>query len=177
MDRDGVIIENQAAYVRSWADVEIFPQALIALRMLAKLPHKIIIVTNQSVVGRGIIELAAAKALNQRLVDVIDQAGGRIDAVYMCPHAPETRCTCRKPQPGLIVEAQNDWNLDLSGSIMVGDAVTDMQAGLAAGVDHLVMVTTGRGSAQLPQLDEHLRTKIAVFESLHAFVEDLPINH
>ncbi|MDJ0753681.1 MAG: D-glycero-beta-D-manno-heptose 1,7-bisphosphate 7-phosphatase [Ardenticatenaceae bacterium] len=176
LDRDGVIIENQAAYVRSWADVEIFPQALVALRRLAELPYKIMIVTNQSVVGRGIIELAAAEALNQRLVEVIEQAGGRIDGVYMCPHAPETRCACRKPQPGLITEARNDWHIDLSRSIMVGDAVTDMQAGLAAGVGHLIMVTTGRGRVQLQQVDQDLRAKITIFESLQAYVEDLLIN-
>src|SRR5690606_36103474 len=89
LDRDGVIIENRPAYVRSWEDVEIFPQALTALARVCKSPYKIVIVTIQSGVGPGLIQMETAEEINRRLVREIEKAGGRIDAVLMCPHAPE----------------------------------------------------------------------------------------
>ena len=80
LDRDGVFIENRANYVRSWEDVEFFPQALAALARIREIPHKIVVVTNQSAVGRGIISLETAAALNERILQVVREANGRIDA-------------------------------------------------------------------------------------------------
>jgi D-glycero-D-manno-heptose 1,7-bisphosphate phosphatase len=148
LDRDGVIIENRANYVRCWADVEIYPQALQALAAMRTTPYKIILVTNQSVVGRGHITLAEAQAINDRLWHEIERENGRLDAVYMCPHAPEDNCTCRKPRPGLLLQAAADLHLDFSQSIMIGDALTDLQAGQAAGCAQTILLRTGRGQAQ-----------------------------
>jgi D-glycero-D-manno-heptose 1,7-bisphosphate phosphatase len=144
-----VIIENLADYVRSWTDVHIYPQALDALRRAAASNFKVILITNQSAVGRGLITLQTAQTINRRLVEAIHQSGGRIDAVYMCPHAPEVQCACRKPQPGLIFYAALDHDLDLPNSILIGDAISDIQAGLAAGVGRLAIVLTGRGAEQI----------------------------
>ena len=83
LDRDGVIIENVDTYVRSWSDVVIYPEAIRALSRLSETAYKIIIVTNQSVVGRGIISVSDAQAINQRLIQIIEQSGGRIDGIYM----------------------------------------------------------------------------------------------
>jgi D-glycero-D-manno-heptose 1,7-bisphosphate phosphatase len=148
LDRDGVIIENCPNYVRSWADVVIYPQALAALAKLSKLPYKIVIVTNQSAVGRGLISLSSARAINDRLIEEISQHGGRIDGVFMCPHAPDDGCDCRKPLPGLLLQAQQALSLDLSRSLMVGDALTDLLAAQAASVGRAALVRTGRGAAQ-----------------------------
>ncbi len=149
LDRDGVIIENRAHYVRSWSDVRFFPRALEALRRLAALPYAVVIVTNQSAVGRGIITRAQAEAINARVAAHIRARGGRVDAAYLCPHAPQDGCACRKPQPGMLLQAARDLHLDLSRSWMVGDALTDIQAGQAAGTARSVLVRTGRGAAQL----------------------------
>jgi D-glycero-D-manno-heptose 1,7-bisphosphate phosphatase len=149
LDRDGVIIENRPDYVRSWSEVEILEPALEALIWLAGLPYAVVIVTNQSAVGRNIISPFEADEINRLLVLEVEKAGGRIDAVYMCPHAPEEDCACRKPRPGLILQAAQDMGLDLSLSLMVGDAVTDIQAGQEAGVGQTAMVLTGRGRSQL----------------------------
>ena len=134
LDRDGVIIENRANYVRSWDDVSIYPQALQALASVRHWPGKIIVVTNQSAVGRGLITLQTAESINARLVHKIYQNGGRIDGVYMCPHAPDAGCDCRKPQPGLLQQAAANFALCMEQSWMIGDALTDIAAGLAAGV-------------------------------------------
>jgi len=149
LDRDGVIIENRARYVRSWEDVVFYPRALEALRRLAALPYAVVIVTNQSAVGRGIISRVQAEAINARVVAHIRTQGGRVDAAYLCPHAPQDGCSCRKPQPGLLLQAARDLHLDLARSWMVGDALTDIQAGQAAGVAQTVLVRSGRGAAQL----------------------------
>lgn len=148
LDRDGVIIENNPAYVRSWDDVIFIPNSLSALAQLRHSSYKIVIVTNQSAVGRGILSTAEAADINLRLVDKICRNGGRIDGVYMCPHAPKDSCHCRKPKPGLLLEAARELDLDLEKSILIGDAISDLQAGQAAGLKHTILVRTGRGKDQ-----------------------------
>ncbi len=166
LDRDGVLIENRPNYVRSWADVAIYPQALQALAQIRDIPHKIILVTNQSVVGRGLISLAAAQAINDRIVETVRRGNGRIDAVYMCPHTPEDQCTCRKPQPGLLLQAAADHNIALGRSIMIGDALTDIAAGQAVGAAQTILLRTGRGAdqARLPQTAQ--LAPFAIFNTL-----------
>jgi len=151
LDRDGVIIANRPQYVRGWADVEIFPQAIQALKNLNGLPYKIVVVTNQAGVSRGIISLEVAEGINQRLRKVIEDAGGRIDGIYMCPHKPEDGCNCRKPRPGLIEQAARELSLDLAGSLLIGDMYSDLLAGQAAGIPRLALVRTGLGAKQLEE--------------------------
>ena len=148
LDRDGVIIENRPEYVRSWEDVFIYPQALSALAQASRSRYKIILVTNQSAIGRGIISFQTGVEINDRLVNIIQAAGGRIDGVFMCPHAPEENCDCRKPRPGLFLQAAQALSLDLENSIMIGDALTDLQAAQAAGITRAILVRTGRGAEQ-----------------------------
>lgn len=173
LDRDGVIIENRPNYVRSWDDVKIYPQALTALAKIRDTPFKIVIVTNQSGIGRGLIAPEMATAINNRLVRQIERAGGRIDAVFLCPHAPDARCSCRKPEPGLLLQAAEQLAIDLSRSIMIGDALTDLEAGLAAGVAQVALLRTGRGAEQA-QLPEANRFKpLRVYDSLASALADL----
>lgn len=148
LDRDGVIIENRAEYVRRWEDVTFIPTALAALQELRRLPYKLILVTNQSMVGRGIIPKTEAEAIAARILKVVTAHGGHFDAVFTCYHAPADLCECRKPRPGLLLQAAAALSLDLSRSIMVGDALTDLQAGQNAGVRQTFLVRTGRGAAQ-----------------------------
>ena len=148
LDRDGVIIENRSNYVRSWSDVSIYPQAIESLIKVKLTGYKIIIITNQSAVGRGLISPETAQEINMQLIEEIQSAGGRIDGLFMCPHAPHHNCACRKPQPGLILEAAESLSLDLNRSILVGDALSDIMAGQSAGVGKNVLVCTGRGNAQ-----------------------------
>ena len=155
LDRDGVIIENRPNYIRSWDDVLIYPQVLDALARVNRSDHKIIIVTNQSAIGRGFITLEAADIINRRLVNVIEEAGGKVDGVFICPHHPDEGCVCRKPKPGLLLKAAKSLSLDLSASVLIGDALTDLEAGKAAGVSRLVLVRTGRGAAQSSLINIH----------------------
>lgn len=148
LDRDGVLIENVDAYVRSWTDVSLFPGAIAALASLCQRDIKIFIITNQAVVGKGLITLAEAQQINVELMKVVAAAGGRIDKIYICPHRSDENCACRKPRPGLIQQAVEEFQIDLDRSILVGDALTDIQAGQAAGVKTNILVRTGRGKEQ-----------------------------
>jgi D-glycero-D-manno-heptose 1,7-bisphosphate phosphatase len=150
LDRDGVVIEFRLGYVRTWEDVTIFPQALKALSRASHSGYRILIVTNQSVIGRGIVSPETVDRINQGIVLEIKRAGGRVDGVFVCPHAPDDNCSCRKPQPGLILQSAQELDIDLNRSILIGDNLTDLQAGAAAGVGRLVLVLTGLGEQMKP---------------------------
>jgi D-glycero-D-manno-heptose 1,7-bisphosphate phosphatase len=173
LDRDGVINENRANYVRSWADVELYPQALRALALVRDLPYKIIVVTNQSAVGRGIISLAEAEAINAGIVNAVTQYGGRIDAAYLCPHAPADNCDCRKPRPGLLLRAAREHGIDIGRSLMIGDALTDLAAGQAAGVAQTILLRTGRGQAQLQLPQVTAISPALIYDDLYQVVQTL----
>jgi D-glycero-D-manno-heptose 1,7-bisphosphate phosphatase len=151
LDRDGVLIENRSDYVRDWSQVSMFPDAVRALSNSRLDSYKIVMVTNQSAVGRGIMSLESAGQINDRLVCSIRAGGGRIDGVYLCPHGPDDDCDCRKPRPGLLLRAAGELSLDLKRSWMIGDAWSDVQAGQAAGVRGTIILKTGRGADQLSQ--------------------------
>jgi D-glycero-D-manno-heptose 1,7-bisphosphate phosphatase len=173
LDRDGVIIENRDAYVRSWTDVVFIPGALDALAKICKSAHRIIIVTNQSAVGRGIITLEKVDEVNRLFLEHIERMGGRIDRIYICPHKPEDNCSCRKPLPGLLFQAANELSLDLGHSILIGDALSDLAAGQAAGLSQTILVRTGRGSSQLQSSQVNLLGPYEVFPSLVEAIEKL----
>jgi D-glycero-D-manno-heptose 1,7-bisphosphate phosphatase len=151
LDRDGVIIENRADYVKSWSEVRFLPEAVGALRRLSRTDYAVVLVTNQSAVGRRIITLDQARAINHRVVTEIQAAGGRVDAAYLCPHHPDDRCECRKPAPGMFLRAARELGLDLAGSYAIGDATSDMDAARSAGVRG-ILVLTGRGREQRANL-------------------------
>ena len=166
LDRDGVIIKNRTSYVLNWAEVEFYPEALHALAAVSTSPYKIVIVTNQSPVGRGIMTMSTAIDINQRLVKTIEQHGGRIDGVFICPHAPWEKCSCRKPKPGLIQQAASALMLDLPRSILIGDAYSDLLAGQAAGINQTALVFTGRGATQIRQRKPRRLKPFLTFDSL-----------
>jgi D-glycero-D-manno-heptose 1,7-bisphosphate phosphatase len=147
-DRDGVLIENRAAYVRAWADVEFFPYTCAALAAAAHWPHAFFIVSNQAGVGKGVLTLQAAEAINSGVAAQIVACGGRIDQAYLCPHRADEQCECRKPRPGMLLRAAREFELDMPRSWMIGDNLTDMQAARAAGVRG-ILVRSGLGTAQL----------------------------
>lgn len=173
LDRDGVILENRPDYVRSWEAAAFIPGALQALARLRDLGLRIVIVTNQSAVGRGLVEPEEAQAINLRLVEAVERAGGRIDAVYTCPHHPEVGCRCRKPKPGLILQAAEELLVDLPRSTLVGDAVTDLQAGRAAGVGRLALVRTGLGASQISLLPSADLAEVPVYDHLEQALTQL----
>ncbi|NLE76635.1 MAG: HAD-IIIA family hydrolase [Chloroflexi bacterium] len=169
LDRDGVLIANRADYVRRWGEAAILPGVPGALARLAAGPWPIVVVTNQSCIGRGLVAARTVQGIHRRLRAALAAQGGRIDAFYTCPHTPDAGCACRKPQPGLLLQAAQELDLDLAASYLVGDAVGDVQAALAVGAQPL-LVLTGRGAAQAQLLTPHQRAVCPVVADLAAAV-------
>jgi D-glycero-D-manno-heptose 1,7-bisphosphate phosphatase len=173
LDRDGVIIENRAEYVRTWSDVAFIPEALDALARLSRTPYVVVLVTNQSAVGRGVISEEKAFEIQREIEKVIRAAGGRVDDTLMCLHAPWEECACRKPRPGLLLMAAEKHALDLKRSFMIGDALSDLQAGRSAGVGKSALVLTGRGRDQIHLEEAKELAPIEVFPRLSDFIDHL----
>lgn len=156
--------------MKTWAEVQFLPGTFAALRRVARSAFALVIFTNQSAVGRGIITLAQALEINRRVVAEIVAEGGRIDGCYLCPHHPGEGCDCRKPAPGMLLRAAAELGLDLARSYAIGDAASDLQAAKAAGV-HGMLVLTGRGKEQAPFLREQGLDSCPVVADLGAAID------
>jgi D-glycero-D-manno-heptose 1,7-bisphosphate phosphatase len=135
LDRDGVI--NQKApdggYVTRWEDFHLLPGAIEGIMQLNRASFSVIVVTNQRGVAKGLLTEEQLGALHQRMTAELARGGATIDALYYCPHELEPPCRCRKPEPGMLLEAARSRNLDLAASWMIGDSDCDIQAGKNAG--------------------------------------------
>jgi D-glycero-D-manno-heptose 1,7-bisphosphate phosphatase len=133
LDRDGVLNVRRSDHVKSLAEFEFIPGALDALSELDVGETPVVVVTNQSVIGRGLASHAEVDIIHAHLREAMLGAGVQRLSIYVCPHAPKDGCECRKPRPGLLLRAASELNLDLKRSVMIGDSITDAQAGMAAG--------------------------------------------
>lgn len=154
LDRDGVINENRDDYVKSWAEFRFLPGALAAICNLAKLRRPIVVITNQSAIGRGYVSHDVVDEIHQRMISAVINAGGQIDAVLYCPHQPDEHCSCRKPKPGMLRKAAAQLQIDLAQSFFVGDAESDVLAAQRAGCLP-ILVHTGRGQNEEKKLQAH----------------------
>ena len=170
LDRDGVINRNLTNYVQSIENVHIIPRSLQAIANLTKSEYAIVIVTNQSAIGRRLITPEIAQQINKFIVNKIQSTSGIIDGVYVCPHHPKTNCACRKPKPGMLIQAATDLNLDLEKSWLIGDAITDIQAAIAAKANP-ILVSIGRGAKQASNLDNNTLAHIPFVKDLYEAVE------
>jgi len=138
VDRDGTLIRD-TGYVASPADVELLPGAGEAIRRLNEAGIPVIVVTNQSGIGRGYFDVSAFHAVQARLLELLSEAGAAVDATYYCPHAPEEGCECRKPGVGLYRAAASELGVETAGALYVGDSARDVQpAGALGGLGMLV---------------------------------------
>jgi D-glycero-D-manno-heptose 1,7-bisphosphate phosphatase len=170
IDRDGVICYNRADYVKRWAEFAFLPSALDALARVAKSEYAVVVITNQSGINRGRVLPETVEDIHRRMVAAIEEAGGRIDAVYICPHRPDEGCDCRKPLPGMLRRAAEELGLDLDRSFLVGDALEDVQAGLAAGV-RPYLVLTGRGQVHRALVEREAKGYAEIARDLSAAVD------
>jgi D-glycero-D-manno-heptose 1,7-bisphosphate phosphatase len=143
LDRDGVINRDSANYITSWAQFDFLPGSLEAVARLTRAGLAVIVITNQSAVGRGMMDLSVLEAMHRNLRSAVEKHGGRIDAIFYCPHHPEDRCRCRKPEPGLIYQAQRQFKLDLRSATMIGDRAKDIQCGMNACCGRTILVQSG----------------------------------
>ena len=145
VDRDGVLNRNLEDGVRSWQEFEFLPGALAAMAHLAAHGHRVVVVTNQANVGRGLVTRAQLDEIHRRMSEAVLGAGGELEAIHACEHSPEAGCDCRKPAPGLLRRAAAQGAFDLTEAYFVGDHHTDVEAAQAAGA-RSVLVMSGRAT-------------------------------
>ena len=157
LDRDGTITID-SHFPHRIAELEFLPRSIQAIRVLAPLPIHIIVVSNQAGIALGLFRTVDMTAYNAELRRRIEASGGRIDAFYYCPHREpkhlepgEKPCECAKPAPGMLLEAARDFHLDLKRSVMIGDKLSDVAAGWAAGCK-TILVRTGKGGMENDEL-------------------------
>ncbi len=145
LDRDGTINRDSDDFVKTPDEFIPLPGALEAIARLNHAGWHVVIASNQSGLGRGLFDVTALNAIHNKMHKLLAAVGGRIDAVFYCPHSPEDNCHCRKPLPGLFEQIGARFGVPLKGVPMVGDSVRDVQAGAAAGCEpHLVL--TGKSA-------------------------------
>jgi D-glycero-D-manno-heptose 1,7-bisphosphate phosphatase len=169
LDRDGVLNDNRVPYITRRADFRWLPGAREALALLALSPYAVVLITNQSAVGRGLLTRARLDELHAALLADVVAAGGRLDGIFVCPHLPDAGCPCRKPAPGLLYEAAAALGLDLARSYFIGDAVSDIEAARAAGCEP-ILVLTGHGAGARRDLEQRGRLPRLVAPDLLAAV-------
>jgi D-glycero-D-manno-heptose 1,7-bisphosphate phosphatase len=145
LDRDGTINEDSAEFVKSAEEWVPLPGALEAIARLNHAGWHVVVASNQSGLGRGLFDVSALNDIHAKMHKLLAAVGGRVDAVFYCPHAPDERCRCRKPEPGLFEQIGERYGIDLYGVPVAGDSARDVLAGVAAGcAPHLVL--TGKGA-------------------------------
>jgi D-glycero-D-manno-heptose 1,7-bisphosphate phosphatase len=169
LDRDGVINVDSDAYIKSPDEWIPIPGSLEAIARLNQAGYRIAVATNQSGIGRGLFDMAALNAMHMKMHRLAAAVGGRIDAVFFCPHTAQDHCDCRKPQPGMLKMIAERFEVDPEQTAVVGDSLRDLQAGAALGFPtHLVR--TGKGEKTLAAGDLPEGTQI--HDDLRAFALD-----
>ena len=166
LDRDGVINIDRPGSVCRVDDFELLPGAADAVADMNRMGYRVLVITNQACVGRGDLPAAELDAIHRLMLRQVSEAGGEVDAIYVCPHRDEDDCNCRKPRPGLIEQAHVDYGFDRAATWMIGDSPRDAEAALAAGC-RAALVRSGQ------RLQTPPGTGVTVFDNLSAFVRQL----
>lgn len=148
LDRDGVINHDSAQFIKNpdeWKPIE---GSLEAIALLNQSGYRVALATNQSGIGRGLFDMATLNAIHDKMYKALAQVGGRIDALFYCPHTAEAHCLCRKPKPGMIEEISKRFNMNLKGVPSVGDSLRDLQASATLSAQP-ILVRTGKGEKTL----------------------------
>ena len=144
LDRDGTINHDSDQYIKSPAEWKPIPGSLEAIARLTQGGWRVVVATNQAGISRGLFDMSTLNAIHAEMHRAVGQAGGRIDAVFFCPHAADSNCECRKPKPGLLQEIGSRLDVELKGVPMVGDSLRDVAAAAAVGAQPY-LVLTGKG--------------------------------
>jgi histidinol-phosphate phosphatase family protein len=153
LDRDGVINADSPDYIKRWEEFRFLPGSLDAIRRLTENRYTVIVITNQSAVGREMISLDTLNDIHGRMCRKIAETGGRITDIFFCPHHPDEGCACRKPKPGMILKAAEKHAIDLTRAWMIGDSAKDVECGLRAGCRGTILLKTGKWEQAQQELE------------------------
>ena len=166
LDRDGVINQDSRAFVKSADEWLPLPGSIEAIAELNRAGFTVAVASNQSGLARGLFDRRALRAMHRKFRKLLQDAGGRVDRIVVCPHGPDDDCRCRKPSPGLLLRLARHYGVTTANVPVVGDSLRDLQAAVAAGA-RPILVRTGNGRKTAAQLDESL-ANIAIYEDLAA---------
>jgi D-glycero-D-manno-heptose 1,7-bisphosphate phosphatase len=173
LDRDGTINAATAEFVQSPAEWLPLPGALEAIAKLNHAGWHVVVASNQAGLGRGLFDVDTLNAIHTKMHKMLAAVGGRVDAIFYCPHAPDDACRCRKPEPGLFEQIADRYGIDLRGVPTVGDSLRDLVAGATAGCEpHLVLTGNGEPFRDRP-LPEVFPGNTQVHDDLSAFADTL----
>ncbi len=171
LDRDGVINHDSAEYIKTPAEWKPIAGSLEAIARLNQDGYRVVIATNQSGVGRGLLDMATLNAIHDKMHKALAQVGGRVDAVFYCPHAQDANCSCRKPKPGLLEDIAHRFSVDLTGVPCVGDALRDLQAAVQVEAQPILVLTgKGKTTAAAGGLPAHTRVHADLAEVVKLIV-------
>jgi D-glycero-D-manno-heptose 1,7-bisphosphate phosphatase len=165
LDRDGVVNHDSAQFIKSPDEWKPIPGSLEAIARLNQEGFRVVIATNQSGIGRGLFDMATLNSIHDKMARALSHVGGRIDAIFYCPHAQEANCDCRKPKTGLFEEISRRLNANLAGVPAIGDSTRDLVAAATVGARPMLVLT---GKGMLTRTDGDLPKGTAVFPDLAA---------
>ena len=171
IDRDGTIIVEKD-FIRSPEEIQFIPGSVEAIKDLRVLGYKIIVVSNQSGIGRGILTEKMVKEVNDSFIRQLKDRGAPIDALYYCPHHPDDGCVCRKPETGMIRRAVAEHKLDLKEAVVIGDKLSDIELGRKIGAKS-ILVLTGYGKKEREKLRDAMIKPDFIADDLLAAVKQL----
>ena len=169
LDRDGVINEDSDNFIKSPEEWRPLPGSLEAIALLNRHGYEVVVITNQSGIARGLFDRATLEKIHDKMRSLVEKSGGKIAAIYICPHGPADHCACRKPKPGLLEQFAREQNVRLSNIPLIGDAQRDIEAALAVGA-RPILVRTGKGEKTLAA---HPQLTIPVFKDLYDAAQSL----
>lgn len=173
LDRDGVINEDSDDYIKSPDEWIPLPGSLDAIARLNHAGYSVAVASNQSGLARGYFDIDTLASMHQKMQDMLQRVGGKVDAIFYCPHGPDDGCDCRKPQPGLLRQISERFQTPLDDVLFVGDTISDIKAARAAGA-RPVIVRTGKGGATLEAIASKKKLNgIPAYDNLAAVVDAL----
>ena len=170
LDRDGVINFDSDNFIKSPSEWRPIPGSIEAIARLNQHGYRVAVATNQSGIGRGLFDMATLNAMNDKMMELVFRQGGRIDALFFCPHTAAEQCGCRKPRTGMLEEIAARFHTELKGVPCIGDSLKDLQAAETVGAQP-ILVLTGKGTRT--QADGGLPKKTLVFDDLAAAARHL----
>ena len=176
LDRDGVINFDSDQFIKSAEEWQAIPGSLEAIARCNRAGYRVVVISNQSGIARGLFELDTLNAIHDKLRTQLAACGGKLEQIYFCPHGPDDHCSCRKPLPGLFQQFAHEHLVDLEKVYAVGDSLRDLQAAQAAGA-RAILVRTGKGPRSIAALEtlteEDPLHQVPVFDDLASFCNHL----
>lgn len=172
LDRDGVINKDSDDYIRSPEEWIPIPGSIQAIADLSTAGYRIVVVTNQSGIGRDLFDEFTLALMHEKLHQLVEDRGGSIAGIFLCPHTPEEACGCRKPATGMLDQIEAEFGVPVSGCWFIGDSTKDLDCGLARGC-RPALVLTGKGRATREALDDSRLETICVFPDLRAAADHI----